>query len=88
MKEPRVKSNKKHVVLALHDYVKLWFKPDVLNEENLYFHFTEFLVILSLTWKNVQATELHDKDDYRYMHCFKTVKEKKKTEKKRERERK
>lgn len=61
----------------------------MLNEENLYFsHFTEFLVILSVTWKNVQATELHDKDDYRYMHCFKTVKEKKKkTRKKRERER-
>ena len=62
----------------------------MLNEENLYFsHFTEFLVILSVTWKNVQATELHDKDDYRYMHCFKTMKgkKKKKTEKKKKRER-
>ena len=58
-------------------------------KKNLYFsHFTEFLVILSVTWKNVQATVLHDKDDYRYMHWFKTMKEKKqKKKKKQERER-
>ena len=40
-----------------------------------------------MTWKNVQATVLHDKDDYRYMHWFKTMKEKKQKKKKaRERE--